>query len=92
MEFTIFGNGLEIEMTLEQAKSMSHSGDCEADVRAAIADGLAKQLEGKEEDVRLELAECGAWEDDELKDDELNAMRILWLAANNIMEEKVTGV
>lgn len=86
MEYAIF-NSFEIEMTLEQARSMSHSGDCEPDVLDAIKNGLGKQLKGKEDDVRRELSEYGSWDDEELCDDEMNLVRILWIAANNIVEE-----
>jgi len=87
MEYAIFGMGLEIEIPLGLAKTMAHQGDCQADVVAAIEHGLADQLEGKENEVRQELREYGAWDDEELEDDDENNMRILWLAANNIVEE-----
>jgi hypothetical protein len=84
--FAIFNNGLEIEMTMEQAQAMSHQGDCQNDVIEAMENGLADQLEGKEELIRSELSEYGAWDDNELQDVNENNMRILWLAAGNIVE------
>ena len=37
--------------------------------------------------IRLELKEYGAWDDEELDDEELNEIRIVLIAANNIREE-----
>ncbi len=40
------------------------------------------------EAIRTELAEYGAWDDDELKDDAVNWQRLLWIAAWDIAEEE----
>lgn len=37
--------------------------------------------------IRDELREHGAWDDDELADDEANWRRIVWCAAHNINED-----
>lgn len=39
------------------------------------------------EKLILELQEYGAWNSQELEDDDQNWARILWIAANNISEE-----
>ncbi len=39
------------------------------------------------EQIRKELDEYGAWDDEELADDEQNRRRIVWQAAHNIAEE-----
>ena len=79
----------EIQMTKAQAASVSHSGECEGDVRQfAKHPKIAKQLNNLCPDkLRSELKECGAWDESELKDDEMNKIRILWIASGNISEE-----
>lgn len=80
-------NRFEIELPYECAVDCSHQGDCEADVRAwltRIPDILA---DIDPEDIRAELKEYGAWNDEELTDDEANRRRLLWTAACNANEE-----
>jgi hypothetical protein len=82
-------NRFEIRMTLAQARSASHPGQCDADVAAlARAPGIRRQLDALDPaHVRAELSEYGAWDDAELADHEQNLQRVLWLAAGNIAEE-----
>lgn len=80
--------GLEINMTLEQARSASHPGDCDADVRAlSRVPAIKAQLDAFSfKEIREALSEYGAWEDDELKDNDQNRQRALWSAACDIAE------
>ena len=80
---------LEIEMTLAQAESCSHPGDCEHDVRTLMEHPLIKRQRKRidPELIRQELSEYGVWEEEELADDDANWQRILWLGANDIVEE-----
>lgn len=89
MYFT--GNYLELQMTLAQARSASHPGQCDDDVLAlSRVPAIARQLRKLSPDsVRRELDEYGAWSDDELSDHDQNLQRILWIAACNIDEENV---
>ena len=82
-------NNLEIEMTLNQAESCSHPGDCEHDVRMLMEHPLIKRQRRKiaPELIRQELREWGSWSEEELAYDDSNWMRILWIGANNITEE-----
>ena len=83
-------NSFEIEMTKKQALSCSHSGPCDMDVAALSKDKkIIRQLKkiGPLK-IAAELKECGAWSAEELADHEENIQRILWIAANNISEEK----
>jgi len=78
----------QIEMTLEQAKSISHQGQCDDDVKALskvpkIARQLARIFPG---DLRQELKEYGAWDEKELADHDQNLQRFLWLAGGDIAE------
>lgn len=80
--------GLEITMTLEQAQSASHQGQCEDDVAALVSEpDIPEQLDALDpEDIRAGLKEIGAWDEEELSDDQQNRRRAVWLAACDINE------
>lgn len=87
------GSGrIELAMTLEQARSVSHSGQCDADVDALMADPfIARQLEViTPETLRRELREYGAWNAEELANHPANLRRILWLAGGDIRDSNLT--
>ena len=86
--FTSSSGRIEFQMTLEQAESMSHSGQCDSDIAAGReCPSLAAQLAAIDPAVlRAELKEYGAWTAEELTDHNANLDRILWLAANDIRE------
>lgn len=81
---------LELQLTLEQARSASHQGQCDEDVRALSADPAiaAQTVQWKPEDVRDELRGYGSWDAAELADHEQNLQRMLWLAAGDIAENQ----
>lgn len=82
---------IELQMTLKQAQSCSHSGRCDGDVALLRQDPKIKRQLGKL-DARLvcsELSEYGAWDDIELSDHNANLSRIIWIAANDITEGNV---
>ena len=68
-------------------EEMSHPGPCDADVKrwAQITD--LEEI-ATPDAIRAELREYGAWDDEELADDEQNIRRILWIAAGNIRDEE----
>jgi len=89
--FTSSCGRIEFQMTLEQAESVFHSGPCDADVAAlsnmedirAITDKLDP------ESVRLVVSEMFAdITEEELKDDEMNIERLLWMAGCEIAESE----
>ena len=84
-------NNLEIEMTLNQAESCSHPGDCEPDVRMLMEHPHIKRQRKRidPELIRQELKEYGAYSEEDLQDDDMNWVRILWIGANDITEEAV---
>lgn len=86
--YAIFNN-FEIEMTLKQAQSASHSGRCDDDVNALLQLPKIKRQLAKIPDDKLikELSEYGAWNKIELENRQDNEQRIIWLAAGNISEE-----
>jgi len=82
--------GITLQMTMDQARSASHQGQCDADVEAlSRVPVIARQLRKLDADtLRRELREYGAWDADELADHEQNLQRILWLAAGEIVERQ----
>lgn len=89
MWYTSSSGRIEIEMTLVQARSMSHQGQCDEDVKAASEiPAIKRQLDKIDPAVlRSELRGFGTWNDDELADHDQNIQRILWIAAGDIVEE-----
>jgi len=81
--------GVELKMTLDQARSASHSGSCDSDVRElSKIPAIARQLRRISADtLRRELKEHGAWDSEELDDHDQNLQRILWLASGSILDE-----
>lgn len=80
---------LELQLTLEQARSASHQGRCDENVAAlAQVPEVAAQLAAFDPDaLRRELEGYGAWDEAELADHAQNLQRVLWLAAGDIVEE-----
>ncbi len=84
-----FNHGFSLSMTERQARGASHAGACDEDVASLVAlPQIAAQIYVIGPDkIRAELGEYGAWDEDELEDDEANRRRIVWIAAGNIREE-----
>jgi len=82
-------NRFTIKMTLEQAKSVSHQGQCDEDVKKLLkVKEIARQINKLDiVIIREELKEYGAWSDMELVDTESNNQRIVWIAGCQIMED-----
>ena len=80
---------IELQMTLDQAESVSHSGDCENDVKILLQDPEIKEQIDKIEPDTLKrvLDEYGAWSDEDLENHNLNVQRLLWLAGGDIADE-----
>jgi hypothetical protein len=82
-------NRFVIELTLEQAESGAHQGQCDDDIamllrEPAIDAELARIPAG---DIAAELRAYGAWDDEQLADYDANLTRILWLACGAIKDE-----
>jgi hypothetical protein len=89
MLFTSRSGRIKLEMTLEQAQSVSHQGRCDEDLeRLRRAPAIARQLAGIGLDaLRDELLGYHVWGPDELEDHDTNLIRILWLAAEDIVDK-----
>jgi hypothetical protein len=86
---TYYYNHFLITMTKAQAQSCSHSGQCDHQVMALSQTPAIKRQLRKIPPQRImaELKEYGAWSDTELLDCAENVQRILWITANNIIED-----
>lgn len=82
-----------IDMTLEQAQSVSHSGDCEPNVLELLKDPeIQAQLETiSPETLSEELRGYGTWEEEDRLDLQTNRERIVWLAGGSIVDEEMNN-
>lgn len=79
-----------IELPTHVVSMCHHTGDCENDcIQAMLLPEVKAELsEIDAEQLRKELREYGAWDDDELQDHQQNLIRILWIAAGDIQDGK----
>ena len=86
--------GIELELNKDDAESGSHSGDCEEDIKELMNKPYIKaQLDKLDpEELKRELKEYGAWDENELTDHEDNLMRILWIACGDISDRQFSEV
>jgi len=84
--YSNYGNDLNI--TKNDAASCSHSGDCQNDVQFLMQlPKIKKQLDKlNPEQLKKELSEDGAWDDEQLQDHQDNLMRWLWISCCDITE------
>jgi hypothetical protein len=85
------GSGrIELQMSLEEAQSASHQGQCDEDVLdlSRVPHIAAQLAEIDPKLLREELREYGAWDDNELKDHDQNLQRLLWSLAGDIVENQ----
>lgn len=82
-------NRFELYMSEDTARSGSHQGPCDDDVRAiSLEPEIAEQLDKiNPADIAAELREYGAWDDAELSDNDANRQRIVWIACGNIRDD-----
>ena len=86
-------NRFELRLPGQCVLDCSHSGPCDDDIaywvtKVAAMAAADRADRGPEPDgIRAELKEYGAWDDEELEDDEANMRRLVWIAACNVAEE-----
>lgn len=80
---------IELAITLADARSGYHPGQCDVDITALRrVPYIAEQLASIDvAALRSDLRQWGAWDDSELADHESNLDRLLWLACGNIVED-----
>lgn len=91
--FSTSSGRIELQISLSDAESASHQGQCDDDVKELsevpyIAEQLAKI---DPELLKSELREYGAWDDSELSDHDQNLQRLLWIACGDIVENEATA-
>jgi len=79
-------NRFELRIPGSAVLGCSHSGQCDSDV-AHHAPKIYRPASCTPMALRNELKEYGAWDENELGDDEANWGRIVWIAAGNIRDE-----
>lgn len=87
MKIALF-NRFEFELPDEAVEDCHHQGPCDEDVAYWQPKILAWP---PADDIRAELKEYGAWNQEELSDDDANQRRLLWIAAGNIQDEEFSN-
>ena len=79
---------IELKITREQAHIGSHQGKCdEAIAYLRTVPAIRRQLDKlNPQTVSDELAEHGAWDDEQLADHDENLSRLLWVACGDIVD------
>ena len=89
--FWTCGSGfIELEFeSLEQIAACGPPGDAEDAVRdLAQVPSIALQVRAWDgEKLARTLKEYGAWDAEELADHEMNIIRMLWIASNDVLEQ-----
>jgi len=82
-----YGNDLNITKAL--AESGSHAGACDGDIAGLrTLPQIRRQLAKLDPDnLRRELSEYGAWDEQELADHEANLLRWLWISCGDITDQ-----
>ena len=82
-------NRFELNITKAQVLATWHPGAMDDDIAAlAKVPGISRQLKKLDpEQVRAELAEYGAWNEEELQDHAQNLQRVLWIGVTDLWEE-----
>ena len=82
-------NIFELNITKAQVLAAWHPGAMDDDIAAlAKVPRIARQLKKLDPgQVRLELAEYGAWNEEELQDHAQNLQRVLWCGVCDIWDE-----
>ena len=80
-------NRFELNITKAQVLSAYYSGGMDDIAALAKVPGIARQLKKLGPDqVRAELAEYGAWNEEELQDHAENLQRVLWCGVCDIWD------
>jgi hypothetical protein len=82
-------NRFELELPQQCVNDCSHSGPCDEDC-AFWARKLPIPASISFAAIKVELKEYGAWDADELDDQDANWRRLIWIAACNIADEAAT--
>ena len=89
MEYwTDSSGGLELQLSIDQARRGYHSGSCDSDIAALMMDPdvSAQLLAFDPRRVAEALQEYGGWSAAELSNHADNLERLLWIACGDIVD------
>ena len=84
---TAFFNRFSLDLPDECVIDCAHQGPCDEDVEFWFLKLDTSQFPSADA-IRAELRECGAWDKDELIDNDANLRRLIWIAAGQIRDEQ----
>lgn len=89
--YAVWGNCKELKLRQSDLDSIPRHGPADEAIDVLVKEPhIAEQLDAYDaDDIRKELKEYGAWDDEELQDDEQNRKRLLWVLIGNLQEEQV---
>ena len=85
-----FNHG-ELCLPVQALEDCHHQGACDDDVEHWHGQIDWSEQTMDADAIRSELAEDGAWDDEQLANDTDNQERILWIAAGNYQEEQCSA-
>jgi len=88
MWYTSGSGRIELQITMNQALTGSHQGQCDNDIAyLRQLPAIKRQLNKLDADILAkELKEYGCWDDEQLANHDENLTRILWIACGDITE------
>lgn len=87
--FTYYSTNIFLTLTRAEILQASHQGQCADDVlELSKKPHIKKQLDIIDaEELKKDLREYGAWDDEQLADHAENLQRFMWLAAGSLKED-----
>jgi len=91
--FSTSSGRIEMQIRLSDAESVHHAGDCYDEIAALLKKPYINEQISKlnPETIAQELKEYGAWDAVELLDENMNKVRLLWVACGDISDRVTSG-
>lgn len=85
------GNHCELAIDAQDADAILQPGKADDTVRAISEKPYIREQIAKlhADDIRAEVKESGAWDSEELSDDDANVQRLIWIFGCNIAETEL---
>ena len=83
------GNYVELNILKRDAEAGYHQGRCDEDIERLLQEPYIKKQFDRIDPQKIvnELREYGAWDEEELKDEQANRARLLWLFCGDIVDK-----
>ena len=83
------GNYVELNILKRDAEVGYHQGQCDKDIERLLQEPYIKKQFDRINPQKIvnELREYGAWDEEELKDEQANRARLLWLFCGDIVDK-----